>query len=211
MFIATAVAQRHKHRQELRTVILNAARRIFVQEGYESFSMRKLAKKIQYSPGSIYLHFKNKQELFNSLVEESFSHLLEAMTELKKAGRREDPVEMLRKGLRGYVEFGLRHSNDYRFAFLLSPPVKQRPYKVHVSYEALREMVRLCVKEKRFRAIDVETASQALWASAHGITSLLIQRPSFPWVQKQKLIAMVIDNSIDNLVARRAPSQLRRR
>ena len=79
MFTKTAVAQRKKHKQELRKVILAAARHIFVQEGYESFSMRKLASKIRYSPGSIYLHFKNKQQLFESLVEESFSHLHAAM------------------------------------------------------------------------------------------------------------------------------------
>lgn len=192
-------------------MILAAARNIFVQEGYESFSMRKLAAKIRYSPGSIYLHFKNKQQLFDSLVEESFTHLHAAMVKLMNAGRNSDPVKMLRKGLLGYVEFGLRHASDYRFAFLLSPPVEKRPHKVHSSFEALRDMVRLCLKEKRFRVIDAETASQALWASAHGITSLLIQRPSFPWARKEQLIATVIDNSIAGLLPSAARSSLRRK
>jgi AcrR family transcriptional regulator len=210
MFNLTAVAQRGRHKRELRRVILGAARQIFVREGYESFSMRKLAKRIQYSPGSIYVHFKNKQDLFNTLVEESFSHLLDAMTRLQKAEQHSDPVAMLRKGLRGYVEFGLRHANDYRFAFLLSPPAEKRPYQVRASFEALRDIVQLCVKERRFRAINIEIASQALWASAHGITSLLIQRPSFPWARKEELIATVIDNSIDGLLATSRPS-LRRK
>ena len=192
-------------------MILTAARNIFVQEGYESFSMRKLASKIRYSPGSIYLHFKNKQQLFDSLVEESFTHLHSAMMKLRNAGRNGDPVELLRKGLLGYVEFGLRHANDYRFAFLISPPVEKRPHKVHSSFEALRDMVCLCLKEKRFRAIDAETASQALWASAHGITSLLIQRPSFPWARKKQLIATVIDNSIAGLLPSAARTSHRRK
>ena len=85
MFIQTAVRQRSKHKQDLREVILAAARYIFVQEGYEGFSMRKLARKIRYSPGSIYLHFKNKQQLFDSLVEESFTHLHAAMVKLRNA------------------------------------------------------------------------------------------------------------------------------
>lgn len=192
-------------------MILAAARNIFVQEGYEGFSMRKLARKIRYSPGSIYLHFRNKQQLFDSLVEESFTHLHAAMVRLRNAERNGDPLEMLRKGLRGYVEFGLRHANDYRFAFLLSPPVEKRPKKVHSSFAALREMVCLCLKEKRFRAIDAETASQALWASAHGITALLIQRPSFPWVRKEQLIATVIDSSIAGLLPTAARTSLRRK
>jgi AcrR family transcriptional regulator len=211
MFTETAISQRSKHKQELRKVILGAARNIFVQEGYESFSMRKLANKIRYSPGGIYLHFKNKQQLFDSLVEESFAHLHAAMRKLMSAGQNGDPVEMLRKGLLGYVEFGLRHANDYRFAFLLSPPVEKRPPGVHSSFEALREMVRLCLKEKRFRVIDVETASQALWASAHGITSLLIQRPSFPWAGKEQLIATVIDNSIAGLLPSAGRTSRRRK
>ena len=106
-----------------------------------------------------------------------------------------------KKGLLAYVDFGLRNPNDYRFAFMLRPPVKERPYKVHQAFEALRIIVRRCVKEKRFRAVDVETTAQALWASAHGITALLIQRPAFPWVPKKELIAHVIGNAIESLVA----------
>src|SRR6266404_8243246 len=156
MFIYTAAAQRRRHKQELRKVILQAAREIFADEGYESFSMRKLAQKIQYSPGSIYLHFKNKQALFDALVEESFSALVDGMIKLKRAEIGKDPVEVLRKGLRGYVEFGLRNANDYRIAFLLSPPKQKRPYQVHAPFQALRDLVRLCIKEGRFRPVDAE-------------------------------------------------------
>ncbi len=113
----------------------------------------------------------------------------------------QDPAEELKKGLRAYVEFGLRNPNDYRFAFMLRPPMEKRPYKVHGAFEALRYIVRRCVEEKRFRAVDVETTSQALWASVHGITSLLIQRPAFPWVPKKELIAQIINNAVDSLVA----------
>jgi AcrR family transcriptional regulator len=196
----SAISRRRKHKEELRRVILDAAREIFVREGYESFSMRKLAEKIEYSPGSVYLHFKNKEELFECLVEESFARLLKTLTGLRNGQEWQDPVEGLKKGLRAYVEFGLRNPNDYRFAFMLRPPVEKRPYKVHGAFEALRYMVRRCVEERRFRAVDVETTAQALWASVHGITSLLIQRPAFPWVPKKKLIAQVISAAIDSLV-----------
>ncbi len=62
-----------------------------------------------------------------------------------------------------------------------------------------------CVDEKRFRGqfrdIDVEGTSQAIWSSVHGITSLLIQRPDFPWVPKKKLIMQVISTAIDGQLA----------
>ncbi len=163
--------------------------------------MRKLAQKIEYSPGSVYLHFKNKEELFECLVDESFARLLKTLLALRNGQELQDPAEELKKGLRAYVEFGLRNPNDYRFAFMLRPPMEKRPYKVHGAFEALRFIVKRCVEEKRFRAVDVETTSQALWASVHGITSLLLQRPAFPWAPKKELIAQVIDTAVDSLAA----------
>jgi len=99
----SATSRRQKHKQELRRLILDAAREIFVREGYESFSMRKLAGKIEYSPGSVYLHFKNKEELFECLVEESFARLLKTLTRLRNGRERQDPVEELKNGMRAYV------------------------------------------------------------------------------------------------------------
>jgi hypothetical protein len=49
--------------------------------------------------------------------------------------------------------------------------------------------------------MDVETASQALWAAVHGVTSLLVLRPSFPWVSKKALIEQVVNSAIDSLLA----------
>jgi AcrR family transcriptional regulator len=201
-----ATVRREQHRQELRRVVLDAAREIFAHEGYESFSMRKLAKNIEYSPGSIYLHFKNKEELFETLVEESFERLQEALNRIKNGDAEEDPTEALKKGMRAYVEFGLRNPNDYRFAFLLRPPVLKRPYRVHPAFGAMRYMVGRCVNERRFRPVDIETASQALWAAIHGITSLLIQRPTFPWAGKKQVIEQVINNAVDSLTA--APGEM---
>jgi AcrR family transcriptional regulator len=197
-----AIARREKHKAELSRQILDAAREIFVRDGYESFSMRKLAQRVEYSPGSIYLHFKNKEELFESLVEESFDRLLKALNRLKNGHAQQDPVATLKKGLRAYIDFGLRNPNDYRFAFLLRRPLHRCPYKVHPAFDVMRYMVGRCVEEKRFPPVDVETASQALWAAIHGITSLLIQRPTFPWVARRQLIDQVINNAVDGLMVR---------
>lgn len=196
-----AISRRQKHKEELRRIILDAARNIFVHGGYENFSMRKLADRIEYSPGSVYLHFKNKEELFECLVEESFARLLRTLTGLQNGQERQDPVDELKKGMRAYVEFGLRNPNDYRFVFMLKPPAEKRPYKVHEAFEVLRKMVRRCVEEKRFRAVNMETTAQALWTSVHGITSLLIQRPTFPWVSRKRLTGQVIRMAVDSLIA----------
>ncbi|MGH9582369.1 MAG: TetR/AcrR family transcriptional regulator, partial [Bryobacteraceae bacterium] len=174
---------------------------LFVREGYESFSMRKLAQKVEYSPAGIYLHFKSKQDLFLALVDESFARLRDAQRRLDEKNRDCDPVELLKKGLRMYVQFGLDNPNDYRFAFLLNRPGGAPLRNNRPAFEHLRGRVSRCIEQKRLRAVDIETASQALWCAAHGVTSLLIQRPNFPWVSRKELMNQVIDSAVDSLAA----------
>jgi AcrR family transcriptional regulator len=197
----TAHARREKYRKELRTEILDAARVLFIQEGYQGFSMRKLAEKVGYSHASMYLHFRNKAQLFDCLVEESFVQLRQRLKKLQQKYMEKDPVEMLKKGGRVYVEFGLENPYAYEFAFILRRKGPQQPWRPHPAFEGVRSMVRRCVEQKRFRPVDIETASQALWAAVHGVTSLLILRPSFPWVSKRALIEQVVNRAVDSLLA----------
>ena len=59
--------RREREKESLRQDILDVAREMFATEGYESVSMRKIADKIEYSPTTIYLYFKDKNELFYAL------------------------------------------------------------------------------------------------------------------------------------------------
>jgi len=194
-------SRREQNRAELRTEILQAARQAALGKGFESLSMRALAEKLGCSHGNLYLHFKNKEQLFDCLVEESFAQLSETMRSLKQATPDADPVEFLKLAGRAYVEFGVQNPGAYEFAFILRRPGRQRWLKPHLAYLELRAIVARCVEENRFRPIDVDAASQAVWAAAHGITSLFILRPSFPWADKETLIRQVIDSAIDSLVA----------
>lgn len=197
---------RARYRNEVRATILDAARDAFLREGYESVSMRRLADEIGCSHGTIYLHFKNKQELFDSLVEESFAQLSESFKSLAQSGKLIDPVQGLKEGGRAYVEFGLRNPGAYEFAFVLRRPGRRRASKPHPAYAKMRSLVERCITEKRFRAMDVDLASQILWTAGHGVTSLLISRPAFPWADKQAMIRQVIDSAVDGLL-RRSPEK----
>lgn len=188
-----AEARRERYRQETRSAILGAAREIFVRQGFEGFSMRTLARFVGYSPAAIYLHFTSKEELFDILVEESFVHLYEALGILLKE-RGKDPVRQLKRGLRLYVEWGLKHPSEYQIAFVVRNPTK-KPYRTHRAFDVARALVKLCLGSSKAER-ELELRTQALWAATHGITSLLTQRPSFPWVSKQRLIDHVIDSAV---------------
>jgi AcrR family transcriptional regulator len=189
---------REKYREELRRVILDAAREAFVHDGYETVSMRVLADRIGCSHPALYLHFRDKREIFDAIVEESFAQLEVALRAMKVSGN--DPVRRARKAARAYVDFGLANPHAYEFAFVLRRPEGSPASEPHSSYGLLRALVKRCIDEKRFRAIDVDVASQALWTAVHGVTAMLIARPDFPWANRDAVIRRVIDSAVDGLL-----------
>jgi len=191
---------RQRRKEELRERILDAARALFVKVGYEAFSMRKLAEKVGCSAGNLYLYFESQEHLFRCLVDDSFAEL---ERELRAAlTSKHDPVTQLRRGMHAYIDFGLRHPDAYRIAFLVVRPRQHGAIDPHASFKTLRTAVSACVAARRFRKVDVELASQALWTALHGVTSLLVQLPQFPWVDSERLIATVIDHAVEPLLRR---------
>lgn len=187
--------RRTRHREELRSIILDAAREMFVGEGFESFSMRKLAERVGYSPASLYQHFASKEALFQTLVQQSFEALVKNQAQAVATGGEAGPLAALDRGLRAYVRFGLDHPNEYRLAFLM-PSASTRSESSIVAFESLRRRVTACIEAGVFRPVDPELAAQSLWAAVHGITSLLIVKPAFPWTDHNQLIEQVIHNAL---------------
>ena len=207
--MAPTLERRARHKEALRGEILAAARELFVREGYENVTMRRVAEKIEYSPTTIYLYFKDKAELLFAICQETFGKLLEEFTALDRMPT--DPVTHLKRGLRTYIDFGLKHPQHYLASFIV--PYEQAPPEeaaLHLAEDSqgmrafayLRESVAACIRAGRFRAVDVETASRALWAAVHGITSLLIVHPHFPWGDREQVIHLVVDSMVTGLDAR---------
>ena len=110
--------RRARQKGLLRQEILDAAREILVREGYDGLSMRKVAEKIDYSPTAIYLHFKDRDDLVFCVCEQLMAGLVR---ELRGSHRVAMPIRWsaLKKGLRRYVEFGLKHPEHYQATFMM--------------------------------------------------------------------------------------------
>src|SRR5215831_8857515 len=61
-----------REREAIRRAILDAARDLFVRDGYQHVSIRKIAERIEYSPAAIYGYFPSKDDIFYALAEEGF-------------------------------------------------------------------------------------------------------------------------------------------
>ena len=192
--------RRQRHRASLRREILDAASQLFVEEGYQRVTMRRLAERIEYSPTTIYLYFKDKNELLAAVCEETFSQLGARLERLQKTAG--TPLGCLRESLRTYVDFGLSHPNQYTVTFMSPGPrleqagARELPIGSR-AFHTLREAVRASVERGDLHAQDVDATAQALWAGVHGATSLLITMDGFPFVPR----AVLVDHLIDVLIA----------
>jgi len=197
--------RRARQKGLLRQEILDAAREILVHEGYDGLSMRKVAEKIDYSATAIYLHFKDRDDLVFCLCEQLFAGLVRELADV--TSRQADPLVALKKGLRRYVEFGLKHPEHYQATFMVphsrDPETDERYHEpTTMSMQAFGFLPRLvgeCVKQKKLAKVDIQAASCALWAGIHGITSLLIAMPNFKWADRDTVIDQLITMMVDGL------------
>lgn len=205
------IERKERQKRSLRQEILRAALDVFANEGYQHLSIRKLAEKIEYSPTAIYLHFKDKAELFECVCEQTFvqlSAIFEAIV-----GRSRTPLDALRASCRAYVDFGLKHPDQYTVAFLLDSGQRLAPAEVlskfptaMTAFEQLRAGVTACMLAGNFAEADPEIVSQIIWAGLHGITALLIIKPSFPWPDRGRLIDLVIETMLQGLTLTNLPA-----
>ena len=194
-----------RHKPLLRQEILDAARDILAREGYEGLSMRKVARRIDYSPTAIYLHFKDRDDLVSSVCEQLMGGLAKELEQV--ADRHADPLVALKKGLRRYVEFGLKHPQHYQATFGIphshdadKGARQQEPTTLALqTFGFLPRLVGECVRQKKLAKVDVRTASCALWAGVHGITSLLIVMPTFNWGDPDKVVDQLVTMLVDGL------------
>ena len=181
--------RRERERAKTRDKILDAARELFIDEGYDGVSMRQIADKIEYSPTAIYVHFKDKDELFLEICHQDSRLLAQSMVSLAQVA---DPVERLRKIGLAYIEFGLNNPNHYRRMFMTAhPPVPAGTEELmgkgnpeEDAYELLRATVGEAIEAGAFgeRLTDADLLAQTLWASVHGVTSLQIAKCNDGWV-----------------------------
>lgn len=186
--------RKEKQQEDLRKKILDAASELFASDGYESVSMRKIADKIEYSPTTIYLYFKDKNELLNQICEETFAGLIRDLQKIKN--KSDDPLTTLRKAMKAYIDFGLKYPNHYEVTFI--DPIKgsNLPFEGSTgqkAFEMLTSSVATSMDAGLLKKDDVAKVSQILWAMLHGIVSLLNAHKEFPFVSRKKLI----DGSID--------------
>lgn len=181
------VDRREREKAEFREEVLEAARRIVFEEGFDALTMRKIADAIEYAPGTIYLYFESRDAIAFELCRAGFEALLEA---LLPAAAIEDPQERLFEFGRRYVRFGMENQQTYRLIFMEDPKfasvifMEQAEEADSPGMQALGLLVAAFAELRAQKRLAFDAEPQALaemlWSAAHGIVSLKLTYKHVP-------------------------------
>jgi AcrR family transcriptional regulator len=208
----------HERREE----ILAASARLFLELGIDNVSTRRIAQAVGISQTSLYVYFPNKAALLEVLCDQCFVKLvaLAHSAEAQAGG----PLDRLRWLMRTYVRFGVEHSDEYRLSFMIkhqhtgktaadiaafldsSVPRSAMPPGMQCFME-LQDRVNELARAGILR-LDPRLAAQVIWAAGHGLVTLLITMPEFPWVDRDTLIDQAVEIQFQGLMV---PPQVRNR
>ncbi|TWI13067.1 TetR/AcrR family transcriptional regulator [Sphingobacterium siyangense] len=161
-----------QEKQEMSKKILNGARKIFLEKGYDQTSIRNIASEINYSPGTIYFYFKDKSEIFYELHREGFRLLLSKM---EKNDSEQDPFERLKKNGQTYIEFAKEHKDYYNLMFIVEESKKEDRSEFNISKDAINHMkhtIEDCQKNGRLKQFDTDDFTFMMISVLHGICAL---------------------------------------
>ena len=146
----TIAKRKVRQKEELKGKILEAARSLFIEHGYEETSIRNIAERIEYSPTTIYLYFKDKDDIFFALHREGFVLLNKYFSVLAEV---EHPFERLKAISKAYIKFALENREYYDLMFISRSPMSALENRDEEKWEegnkafgALEMTVRQCLE-----------------------------------------------------------------
>ncbi len=99
--------RKERERERRRQQIIVAAKRVFSGKGFNKATMEDIASEAELSPGTLYLYFKNKEELYASLSFRILQYLLIRLEHIKreKGLKTEDKMKLLIEAMYDVYEF----------------------------------------------------------------------------------------------------------
>src|SRR5258708_38750522 len=155
--------------------ILVAAKELFLEQGVENVTTRKIAERVGISQTALFTYYSSKDKILARLIQDAFAELGRMVAGL--GAEAADTRDWFRRCVAGYVRFGLKYPNEYRLAFMV-----MRAWQAASGvprFLGIQKPVCQALEEGVLRRDlgSPRLGAQTLWASMHGLTSLLIARP----------------------------------
>lgn len=178
-----AIADRKaREKENLKSLILQGAKKLFVEKGIEQTTIRNIADEIDYSIGTVYVYFKDKNAILHELHSGGFAELGGYFKELYTIA---DPMERLRIMGRIYIKFALENTEMYDLMFNLKAPMEfltkgnqEEWNEGKGAFGVLKSTVAHCMEQGHFKGHTLEPLSFMIWSLVHGMCCLEIRQRS---------------------------------
>jgi AcrR family transcriptional regulator len=198
--------RQERDREAVRRAILDAARELFVTEGFQNVSIRKIAERIEYSPAAIYGYFPSKDDIFFSLAEEGFRLLGDpAAVRTDPLLKDAPPLDRIRAVFWRLYEFSREQPQYFALMFVeRSVPRISREYE---RFAFAREMKQHIIEELRAgidsgdlpQSVDPHVAMRALMVGVLGVALLNLSERLMPGENPDLLAADVLNLTLAGL------------
>lgn len=187
------------HHGHLKQALIEAGIEMINQEGIAQLSLRKLAVKCKVSHAAPYNHFKDKEDLIQSIklhISSDFSAYLEDI--IKK--EENNPDILVELGVQ-YILYFLAHKQYYRFLFsyfnfhviIEEADIRCDDFTAFALY---RETAIMYMKKAGVPQVQYATNILATWAIVEGLTSILVSDHTVCKVDTEVLIRKVLKEKI---------------
>ena len=195
--------RKEKQKTEIRKLILDASMKLFIEEGVESVTIRRIAEIIEYSPTTVYLYYQDKDEIFYSLHDVGFEKLQEFNRNLEGI---QNPLVRLHKMGENYLRFGMENPEYYNLMFILGEPMKKisgpgcewKPGDAAI--DRLKATVTECMEKGYLAKGDPQLVSLAVWSFVHGLVSLAIRQRLEKFVPDEKMFLPTMEQALNWLI-----------
>ena len=188
--------RKEREREEMRVLILDAAQTLFLANGFEKVSIRNIADTIEYSPATIYLYYKDKNELLFALHQRGFVKMVQEFQPLRLLT---DPFEKLVEMGRSYIRFAVKNPELFDLMFIMTAPMDKLDKEDWVegdqAFGLLMQVVQECMDAGIFQKHDVQSTAMMIWSGIHGYTALFLRKRlgMFPECDRQ----LIMDNAFN--------------
>jgi len=178
--------------ERLRDDIIEAASRLLADPAAPPLTLRAVAREVGVAATSVYLHFADIESLILAVADRRFSELVQVQDQ----SRDPDPCEAVQAGCLAYCEFGLAQPGNYQVMFTTPLPMPEDmtpdQFPGRKAFQQLTDRVAACAGTHPDDPEAFFTA-QLVWQQLHGIVSLRISRPRFPWPPLESTVRTAVD------------------
>jgi AcrR family transcriptional regulator len=200
----------HTRREE----ILQAAKELFLELGYEATTIRRIADRVGVSAPALYLYFQDKEQMMLALCDQTFAVLIESIAEIENTVT--DPRERVRRFGEAYLKFGLAHPDEYKLIFLganIPESIRKLGHRMPTDDPTrpgiggalvFQRLVTMLVEAKQGGLklnYPPDTCAELCWMGIHGVVAALILKPDFPWSNRDLLGTGMLDIVLNGVIA----------